>query len=164
VKSDALAVLRSQTPAKVWAFAEAWAADPDLRPGNAANAIGELSPTEFLRDPRTHRAMSAILATDRDALQDTRRAGIMMLSALCGYDPAEAFDRFGEALNIHDMPPEVRSAIVAYEKRSDGSVKIRFSSRIDALRLLFAHFGDLPPEGVTVNAAAGATVVFRGRG
>ncbi len=60
------------------------------------------------------------------------------------------------------MPPDVRAAIVAYEKRMDGTLKIRFAPRLDALKLLLSHFADLPEGEVVVTATA--KIVFRGRG
>lgn len=164
MKSDALEVVRSQVPAKVFAFAQALAADPEMRPAVAAKAVDVLSPTEFMRDPRTHKVLAVIMAADTEAMANTRRAGIQMLAALVGYDPADFFDKYGEIRKIHDIPPEARAAIAGFEKRADGSIKVRFVDRVAALRLLLAHFGDLPGDGATINAAPGATVILRGRG
>ena len=116
----------------------------------------------MLRDPRTSRVLHAIIKSDSEALKDQRRAAIMMLAALVGYDPAAAFDKFGELRNIHDIPPEVRSAITSWERKADGTIKVRFARRLDALKLMFAHFGDM--ESRHIAAGGTAQVIYEGGG
>ena len=161
--ADALQVLASQTPPRLYQFAQALAADPEMRLEHAATAVGAPGKGhDLMRDPRTARVLAAILGSDRDAMQDQRRAGIMMLAALVAYDPAEAVDaENGAFLPLHDMPPSVRVAIESYERKADGSIKVRFVRRLDALRLLFAHFADVDNRALAVSVLA--HVHFHGR-
>lgn len=161
--ADALTVLRKQTPPTIAAFVEHLAADPAMRLDVAAQAIGKPGTgVEIMRDPRAARYLAAVLGSDRDALQDTRRKAIQMLSVLCGYDPAGAFDKAtGLVLPIHSMPMEVRACIESYEIRADGTTRIRFVKRLEALKLLFAHFADVDNRALAV--AGMAHVHFHGR-
>lgn len=162
--ADALEVLRSQTPERLWKFAVHLAGDPAFSLTAAAAHVGAAGQGEALvSDARTCRALAALKASDRDILANTRGRAIGMLAALCSYDPADAFDKeWGQLVSIHEMPVDVRAAITSYEKRMDGTVKIRFAPRLDALKVLLAHFADLPEGEVVVTASA--KVVFRGRG
>lgn len=129
----------------------------------AADAVGAPGKgTDLMRDPRTARVLAAILGSDREAMQDQRRAGIMMLAHLVAYDPADAIDHMtGAFLQLHKMPASVRCAVESYETKPDGSVKVKFVRRLDALRLLFAHFADVDNRALAV--AGLAHVHFHGR-
>lgn len=159
---DALTSLRAQVPDRCYRFAEALAADPEMRLEHAAQVVGAPGQgTEIMRDPRTSRVLAAIMGADRDAMRDQRRAGIMMLAMLCAYDPAGAFDVMGRPLGIHEIPAIVRLAIESYETKADGTVRIRFVRRLDALRLLFQHFADVDTKALAVGGFA--HVHFHGR-
>ncbi len=161
-KPDALEVLRQQVPPKVFAFAEALAADQEMRPSHAALVTGQNAQT-MMRDPRTHRVLATIMADDRAAMQDTRRAGIAILAAICGADPRDALDAKGFPMAMSQWPTAL-VALANIHLGSDGSMSYSFKAadRLKAISMLLAHFGDLGDTEIHVDGKA--TVVFRGRG
>lgn len=161
--ADALEVLRTQVPARLFRFAETVAAQRETDLNAAAEAVGAPGQGErLMRDPRTCKVLAAIIGSDAEANKDTRKAALLMLATLCSFDPAEAFDQYNHPLPMHSIPPAVRAAIRSYEVKPDGSVKITFYSRLEALKLLFMHFGDIDNRALAIGGHA--TVVFRGRG
>jgi hypothetical protein len=161
--ADALEVLRTQVPHRLFRFAEHLAADPEMDLARAAAAVGAPGKgVELMKDARTARVLCAIIGNDTEALKDQRRQTLLMLATMISFDPALAFDQFNKPLPIHEIPPEVRACIKAYETKPDGSTKITFSSRLEAIKLMLAHFGDI--ENRTLAVGGHATIVFRGRG
>ena len=161
--TDALEVLRTQVPHRLFRFAEHLAADPEMSLERAAQAVGAPGKgTELMRDARTARVLCAIIGSDTEALKDQRRQTLLMLATMISFDPAEAFDKFNKPLPIHEIPPAVRACIKSYELKPDGSTKVTFTSRLDAIKLMLAHFGDVENRALAVGGHA--TIVFRGRG
>lgn len=143
-------------------FAEAMAADPELDPGKAAIAVGRPGQGGvMLKDSRTLKVLSVMLADNRETFKDLRRATIQMLAQLACYDPIDAFDQFGQIRRIDEMPPEMRMAVKSYEVKADGSRRISWVDRTRVLELLLAHFGDIDSRAYAPTGQA--TVVFRGR-
>lgn len=162
--SDALTLLRTSTPERLYRFAELVAADPDLRLEPAAAAVGQPGKgPEMMRDPRTLKVFAAMVQELRDTHKEIRSQTVQMLAQLAVYDPAEAFTLDGRPKNIHDIPPLARAALKGYKVKGDGSVEIQWIDRLRVLELLMAHFGDIDHGGRMAEGGM-AQVVFRGRG
>ena len=161
--ADALAALEATVPARLFRFASILYADPELNASAAALAVGaEGQHGRLLRDRRTCQVLAALAGQAREDFAEERHKALYMLATLCAYDPAHAFNEFGQVRNIHEIPPECRAAIEAWEQRPDGTVKIRFVKRVECLRLLMAHYGDVDAGQISVGG--NATVHFHGRG
>lgn len=162
---DALIALQEEVPGYVYRFAETLTSDPEMSVAAAARAAGKPGQgAQLLRDRRTQLAIAALVGVDREIFRDQRQQALRLLALMCAYDPAEAFDQYGEVKSIHDIPPEVRVAIESYERDADGKVKIKFTRRLDALKLFMAHFGDIDDSVHAVSGTVKATFHFEGRG
>lgn len=161
--ADALASLEATTPARLFRFATTLYADPELNAPAAARAVGaEGQHAILLKDRRTCQVLAALAGQAREDFAEERRKVLFMLATLCAFDPADAFDQFGSIRNIHEIPAECRAAIEAWEKRPDGTVKVKFVKRVDCLRLLMQHFGDVDTGAIPIGGTA--TIHFHGRG
>lgn len=160
---DVLTVIRSQVPERLVRFAEEWARTPD-DPARAAAAVGAPGQAAaFLKDPRVAKAYCAIIDQNRETFKDLRVQTIYMLAMIATADPAELFipgTNFPRM--IHEIPPAVRPALnikvregVIYE------MTINAATRLRALELLLAHFGDISSRAYAPTGQA--QVIFRGR-
>jgi hypothetical protein len=162
MSDDALVLLREQTPERIVRFCEALLSDASLDLGAAAVVAGAPGQGRaLLEDRRTLVLLGAMRGELRETHRTLRHQLVGLLAQMSTFDPADAFGPDGATVkSIHEMPPEVRMALDSVSTRPDGTVQIKFSKRLDALKLLFTLFGDID----TPQAALGtARVVFHGR-
>ena len=162
VDSDQLVALRESTPERIWRFCEALLADTDCDVKAAAIVAGAPGQArDLMSDRRTLVLLGAMRGELRATNASLRHELVAMLARMATMDPGDAMLRGGEIKDVLDMPQEVRMCIESIEITPAGGVKVRFSKRLDAIKLLFTLFGDLDAPQV---AGGTARVVFRGRG
>lgn len=156
-QSDAVAVLAQQIPAISLRFAEVLYADPNMNPVAAAERVGRPGQhRQLLADRGVQLAMATIGGELRESFKDLRRQAVIMLSRMLAFDPRKAFNPLGQMLPPHQWCDEVAMCVEAYEIKPDGTIKVKFTKKLDVLELFFRVMGDL--EGTTVH---GSGVVAR---
>ena len=79
------------------------------------------------------------------------------LAAVVRLDVRDMFDHTGKPLPPHLWPPGIAQGIESFELRGDGAIRIKFSSRLQATRMLLEALGALKdPLHVQTSALAKA--------
>jgi hypothetical protein len=160
--NDALALLKDTVPERIWRFTEALLEDKDMDPRAAAIAAGAPGQHRALMEDRRFLVLFGAMQNDLRATHNTLRHQLVgMLGRMATFDPRKAFAPDGLTLkNVHDIPDDVAAAIESVQIKPSGEMYIKFSKRVDAIKILFALFGDLDSQ---VAVGGTAKVIFRGR-
>lgn len=140
--SDALAILRSNTPEHIVRFAESYSSHLDA--AAAAESVGMPGQARALMsDRRTLTYMQALSGHLRETYAAIRHETIGMLVSLATYDPARALSPGGGWIPFAQWPTELRMSVTDIEFTEEGDLKkVRFSKRLDAIGMLLDLTGD----------------------